>query len=138
MGALAQLAASKWKVADQQTKDKHNDEFRKDQETFLKEIARYQNILTDEQREKVKQMKLLISEKRKSRERRQRARENGKPKHPVPAFTQFLTEQTTKVDKTKVIFREFAVKMGEQWRAMTDLEKGPYMDKYKKDLATYS
>lgn len=137
MGILAQLAAAKWKQADQLTKDKYNEDFRKDQESFLKEIARYQNTLTDEQREKVKQMKLLISEKRKSREKRQKARELGKPKHPVPAFTQYLTEQTTKVDKTKVVFREFAVKMGENWRAMTEAEKAPYMDKYKVDMAAY-
>lgn len=137
MGVLAQLAASKWKEADQVTKDRHNADFRKDQEVFLKEIARYQNTLTDEQREKVKQMKLLISEKRKSREKRQKARELGKPKHPVPAFTQYLTEQTTKVDKTKVVFREFAVKMGEQWRAMSEAEKGRYLQKYKQDLEVY-
>lgn len=137
MGVLAQLAAAKWKQADQQTKDKYNDEFRKDQESFLSEIARYQNTLTDEQREKVKQMKVLISEKRKSREKRQKSRELGKPKHPVPAFTQYLTEQTTKVDKTKVVFREFAVKMGENWRAMSESEKAVYLDKYKVDMAAY-
>lgn len=137
MGILARLAASKWKLADQQTKDKYNDEYRMDQEVFVKEIARYQNTITDEQREKVKQMKLLISEKRKSRVKRQKARELGKPKHPVPAFTQYLTEQTTKVDKSKVIFREFAVKMGEQWRGMSDSEKAQYMDKYKVDMVDY-
>lgn len=137
MGALAQLAASKWKVTDQLTKDRYNEDFRRDQEVFLKEIARYQNTLTDEQREKVKQMKLLISEKRKSREKRQKARELGKPKHPVPAFTQFLTEQTQTVDKTKVVFREFAVKMGQQWRDMSEAEKAPYMNKYKQDMEGY-
>lgn len=137
MGDLARLAAAKWKLADQPTKDKYNQDFRKDQEGFLIEIARYQNVLTDEQREKVKQTKLLISEKRKSRERRQKARELGKPKHPVPAFTQYLTEQTTKVDKSKVVFKEFAVKMGEQWRNMSEAERGPFMMAYKRDIEAY-
>lgn len=137
MGVLAQLAASKWKQVDQPTKDRYNAEFRQDQEVFLKEIARYQNTLTDEQREKVKQMKLLISEKRKSREKRQKAREMGKPKHPIPAFTQYLTENSLKVDKTKTVFKEFAVKMGEQWRAMSPTEKGPYLDKYRDDMNAY-
>ena len=137
MGVLAQLAADKWKQTDQTTRERYYEDFRKDQEVFLKEIARYQNVLTDEQREKVKQMKLLISEKRKSREKRQKARELGKPKHPVPAFTQFLTELTLKIDKSKMVCKDFAITAGEKWRALSDAEKAPYLEKYKKDMDSY-
>lgn len=138
IGGLARLAASQWKAVDTDTKEKYVNEFRKDQETFLKDIARYQNGLSDEQREQVKQMKLLVSEKKKIREKRRDARKLGKPKQPVPPFMQFLQEETVKAGGSRSgKVKEFVISAGQKWRQLSSQDKETYLKRFREAREGY-
>lgn len=101
-------------------------------------MVEYHKNFTEEQREQVRQMKLLLKEKKQVRDRRKKAKELGRPKHPIPAFTQYLTEQVNAVrGKEDIEFRGLAAKFGAQWRGMAASEKEKYLAGYRNALVDY-
>lgn len=128
--------AKRWETVDEGTRQKLQEEYKKDKELYEKQYSQYATKLTPEMKES---LKLARQEKQEIRERRllkKRNRELEKPKRVASAFLRYTIEEKAK-NKNIGNYQEYLKQLGQQWAQLSDAQKKPYQDSYEKDAAAY-
>jgi len=135
---LVKLIGQKWTKLDEASKEHYSNAFHAEMGPYTKLLAKYNESLPQEVKDKEEQLKLEKQLKRDRRERRQRLESLGKPKKPATPFLQFIKAKFTPDpgkgrEHAKDQLKELSVK----WKALPDSEKAPYVAQYERDATAY-
>jgi len=135
---IVKIMANKWENLDEANKKKLQEEYKKDQISYLETRIKYDSKITDTQRNEIKQLKQKISDAKQKRAMRKRVKELGKPKKPSSAFLKFLVyERTATPQGSNQTYREWHKKTSEKWSRFSEAEKEPFIKDSKKELEAY-
>lgn len=134
---VVQECAKRWATHDEVKKQSLTASYLKEKEQYVKERARYENSLTDEQRDQLVEFKQDLAESREKRAYKKKLREMEKPKKPASGFIRFLSEQYATGDRGNLDYREYLRKVTATWKSMSDGQKKPYLDAFQEELKGY-
>ena len=137
VGEIIQRLAKQWETVDPKLKQKLEEEYRKEQRLFVEKRAVYDSQVTDEQKEVLKIARQDIRESKMKAEYRKRVRELGKPKRPGSPFTRFMSETKDQYPRGNLSYKEWQLKMAENWSKLGDAEKSKFTDATKKEYEVY-
>lgn len=137
---ISKLAAMQWQVLDSSAKAKLEEEFKKEQAVWIQKNAKYLSLLTDKDKEQIRQDRLEKTEEKAKREHRKRVKELGKPKRPLNGFLLYCIDQKPK-NLNREQNRKQIKELAQKWSNMSDSEKEPYNSrgadakaKYREDM----
>lgn len=130
--------AKRWETVDQATRQKLEDEYKKERDVYEKLNTQYKAKLTPEMVETLKMARQERQESREKRQLRKRNKELDKPKKIPSAFLRFLSEQRLKSPPPpSVSYQVFLKQVAEKWATLSDADKKPYFDAYHKEATGY-
>lgn len=130
--------SKEWHTIDEKEKQRLQDEYRRDLQTYVEQRARYDAKLTDNQRQLIKEARQERSEARNRRILRKRIKELGKPKRPPSAFFTFISNERKKSpEASQYSYREWQEKCTKKWSEMPANEKEVYLAEGRKLLEKY-
>ncbi|GAB0093268.1 transcription factor A, mitochondrial [Sergentomyia squamirostris] len=134
---IAKTIAKQWEGVDESKKKKYEEEYKKEQLSYVQRRTQYENKLTDEQKDNIRLMKETLAEKKEKRAYRKRVKELGRPKHPQSPFLIFLNEERKKNPQGSMPYREWMTKSSSKWLSMSDDFKEPFIQKSQKEMQKY-
>lgn len=134
---VVQECAKRWAVYDEGKKQGLNTLYQKDKEQFLKERLRYESSLTDEQKEQLGEFKQDLLDSREKRAYRKKVREMEKPKKPASGFLRFLSERYASGDRGQMPYREFQIKVADEWKTLPETQKKVYTEAFLHELKDF-
>ncbi|XP_060648955.1 LOW QUALITY PROTEIN: transcription factor A, mitochondrial [Drosophila nasuta] len=135
---IVQELSRRWVDVDAKLKERLQAEYKKDQESYVEQRAKYDAKITDEQRAELKQMKQDISDAKERKQLRKRVKELGRPKKPASAFLRFVASERLNTPQTpQQTYREWHQKATAKWSRLSDDEKAVYMQESRKELDHY-
>ncbi|XP_055386504.1 uncharacterized protein LOC129615367 [Condylostylus longicornis] len=135
---IVKILASKWENLDEINKKKLQEEYKKDQISYLETRTKYDSKVTDEQRGELKQLKQELADAKQKRAMRKRIKDLGKPKKPASAFLRFLKhERSATPQGPNQTYKEWHKKTVEKWARLSDVEKEPFVKESGKELEAY-
>ncbi|XP_062125674.1 transcription factor A, mitochondrial [Drosophila sulfurigaster albostrigata] len=135
---IVQELSRRWVDVDAKLKERLQAEYKKDQESYVEQRAKYDAKITDEQRAELKQMKQDISDAKERKQLRKRVKELGRPKKPASAFLRFVASERLNTPQTaQQTYREWHQKATAKWSRLSDEEKAVYMQESRKELDHY-
>ncbi|XP_068156663.1 transcription factor A, mitochondrial isoform X1 [Drosophila tropicalis] len=135
--AVRQLSKS-WVDVDAKLRDRLQDEYKKDKETYIALRAKYDATVTDEQRAEIRQIKQDLVDAKERRQLRKRVKELGRPKKPASAFLRFVASERINTPQTgQQTYRDWHQKATAKWTRLSDAEKAVYLQESRKELDQY-
>ncbi|XP_069705381.1 transcription factor A, mitochondrial-like isoform X2 [Periplaneta americana] len=90
---IIKLVAQEWEKTDMTLRQKLEAEYKREMVDFVSANVKYEQSLTNEQREEIKKAKVVIAHSKEKRKLKKKMKELGKPKRPASAFLLFLSEK---------------------------------------------
>lgn len=137
MKEVIQDCAKKWNQIDDIMKKKMKDEYLKEKEQYLTELAMHDKKLTDKQKQEIEAAKKDAIENKEKRAYKKRLIENKKPKKPASGHVRFVTEAFKERDRGELPMVEFGKQLAKEWHALPEAKKSVYKNAYKADFALY-
>ncbi|XP_067629163.1 transcription factor A, mitochondrial isoform X2 [Eurosta solidaginis] len=130
--------SQRWSEADEVTRNRLQDEFKRELQNFVEAKAKYEATMTDTQRAELKLLKDEIQEAKERRMMRKRIIMLGRPKRPASAFLRFLVQERTNAPQTaNQTYREWQAKCAEKWSRLSDKEKQPFLEETRREITVY-
>lgn len=135
---VVRMIGKSWEKVDDATKQKLENEYKKDKEVFEKELVKYESQLTPQMKEDLKTARNDRVERRARLAIKNRNKDLGKPKRAPSAFLVFASAERKKNPKTSnETVPTFIKKIGAKWNALNETEKKPFVEVAEKGLAQY-
>ncbi len=122
-----------WKVVSEEEKKKYEELAGKDKERYNEEKAKYVPPPGYENKPKKKQ-KTAGDDKEKAEKKK---KDPNAPKKPSTSYLFFSNEKRGELKSQGVNQNEIPAKLGEMWKALSDEQKKPYVQKQAEDKARY-
>lgn len=128
-----------WKTASEATKKKLQDEFKHEMEKYAIRISKYNNSLSVQQKEEIKEAFQELKEEKQRRDERlasaKKNKELGKPVKPVGAF--FLFCKSEQHHRGSRSITEFQVELSNKWQNLSESARQKYMQEAAKSQDAY-
>lgn len=134
---MVQECAKRWATHDESKKQSLNVLYQKDKEMFVQERARYENSLTEGQRDQLDEYKQDLLDSREKRAYKKKVREMEKPKKPASGFLRYLAERFASGERGETAYRDFQRKIVEEWKMMSETRKKTYIDAFHVEMKDY-
>lgn len=132
---IVKISAQEWEKADITVREQLQADYKREMAEFLAAQVKYDQMLTNEQREEIKKAKKDIAESKEKRLLKKKMKELGRPKRPLSPFLLFLYEN--KDGRGTQSFRDWQLSMGDKWEKLSEQQKSQYFTQYKKELEEY-
>ncbi|KAJ9578559.1 hypothetical protein L9F63_005209 [Diploptera punctata] len=132
---VVKIIAKEWQTVDEKVHEQLKEEYKKDMEKYAVAIQKYESLLTNEQKEDIKNAKLENKETKEKRKLKKKKMELGKPKRPNSPFLAFLTESKDK--RGNMDYADWQKQIAMEWENLPEDTKLPYIEKYKKAMTAY-
>lgn len=133
---IASLLGQKWTNLSDEEKQKFSEEYLQEMPAYSKQIEKYNQSLTEADKDAIKNAKLQKELRREKREKRDRNKELGKPKKPQTPFLLYLVPRTQKGIDPRA-YAEKCKEIANEWNNLPEDEKKPYMEKYQAEKLKY-
>lgn len=134
---IIKLTGEQWAKVDPNKKKILEAEYKKDQMAYLSKHAAYENKLTDEQKDQIKNFKAGLIELKEKRQLRKKIQELGKPKKPPSAFLHFLNDERKRNPHKNGLFLEWQRETAEKWKKLSEAEQEQYNKLHKTESQKY-
>ncbi|XP_012152233.1 mitochondrial transcription factor A [Megachile rotundata] len=140
---IVKKASLKWAELDPAEKEDFRRQYSRNYENYIKELKRFEDSLTDEQKQLLKEREKSLKHDNKSANDKQKKEAFGRPKKPLNAFLTYISSKRNEKDPN-IPYKDWLQSMSTNWKKMSNIEKEPYvirctdlMMQYKKDLAEW-
>ncbi|KAH7513778.1 high mobility group B protein 6 [Ziziphus jujuba] len=145
---ISNILGAKWKNVSAEEKKPYEEKYQAEKEAYLQVIAKEKReteamkLLEEEQKQKTA-MELLDQylqfkqDAEKETKKTKKERDPLKPKHPISAFFLFTNERRAALAAENKSVLEVAKITGEEWKKMTEEQKGPYEEIARKNKEKY-
>ncbi|KAK9998174.1 hypothetical protein SO802_017777 [Lithocarpus litseifolius] len=134
---ISNILGAKWKNVTAEEKKPHEEKYQAEEEAYLPVIAKEKReteamkLLEEEHKQKtamelLEQYLQFKQESEKENKKTKKEKDPLKPKHPMSAFFVFTNERRAALHAKKKSVLEIAKITGEEWKNMTEEQKGPY------------
>ncbi|XVE58018.1 hypothetical protein DITRI_Ditri04bG0136500 [Diplodiscus trichospermus] len=145
---VSNILGAKWKTVTAEEKKPYEEKYQTEKEAYLQVIAKEKReseamkLLEDEHKQKtamelLEQYLQFKQEAEKETKKSKKERDPLKPKQPMSAFFLFSNERRAALLAESKNVLEVAKIAGEEWKNMTDEQRGPYEEMAKKNKETY-
>lgn len=133
---IVRKASKAWAELDPVEKESFQMEYNKNHEAYVQEMERYNNSITDEQRQLWEEKKKEHSTSVKVSDTKRKSEAFGKPKRPSSAFLTYLAEKKNEKD-ANTPFSEWVKSVTKSWNEMSNTEKKSYVDRATESMVQY-
>ncbi|KAG7956371.1 hypothetical protein I3843_11G120900 [Carya illinoinensis] len=144
---ISNILGAKWKNVTAEEKKPYEEKYQAEKEVYLQVIAKEKReseamkLLEDEHKQKTA-MELLeqylhFKQEAEKETKKKKDKDPLKPKHPMSAFFLFTNDRRAALLAEKKNVLEVARITGEEWKNMTEEQKGPYEEMAKKNKEKY-
>ncbi|XP_065219730.1 uncharacterized protein LOC135845191 [Planococcus citri] len=133
---IVKIAAEKFKTLSAESLLPLQNAYSNDMELYKKEMEAYTANLTDEQKKVLEQLKAVDKKNMQRRQLKKDFKEANKPKRPLNAYMLFAQKRRTEIGPVANV-AEFTVKIGGEWKNLSEQERNKYVDESKKLLKKY-
>lgn len=135
---IVKQVSKEWETADPTLKQRLQEEYKKEQQTYIENRTKYDSKITEEQRQQLKELKQEKIDAKDRRMMRKRIKDLGRPKKPASGFIKFIAKERMLTPQTsKETFREWHQKATVRWGTLTDEQKSVYLIESRKELEKY-
>ncbi|XP_030951920.1 high mobility group B protein 6-like [Quercus lobata] len=145
---ISNILGAKWKNVTAEEKKPYEEKYQAEKEAYLQVIAKEKReteamkLLEEEHKQKtamelLEQYLQFKQESEKENKKTKKEKDPLKPKHPMSAFFVFTNERRAALHAEKKSVSEIAKITGEEWKNMTEEQKGPYEEIAKKNKEKY-
>ncbi|KAL0547011.1 hypothetical protein IC582_016932 [Cucumis melo] len=142
------ILGAKWKTIPAEEKKPYEEKYQAEKETYLRITSREKReseamkLLEEEQKQKtamelLEQYLQFKEEAEKENKKKKKEKDPLKPKQPMSAFFLFSNERRASLVAENKNIVELAKIAGEEWKNMTEEQKGPYEEMAKKNKEKY-
>lgn len=132
---IDKILATMWQSMDASDRENYRREYRSDLIKYFSttEYTKCRASLSDDDKRKIKEMKLEMKNRQALVAQQRKLRKLGKPKKPLPSFLRFLAEQTDR--KLKEPYKEYVMRVTKRWDDLSEMEKEKYKTPPKEEAA---
>ncbi|KAF3448679.1 hypothetical protein FNV43_RR09392 [Rhamnella rubrinervis] len=145
---ISNILGAKWKNVSAEEKKPYEERYQTEKEAYLKVIAKEKReteammLLEEEQKQKtamvlLEQYMQFKQDAEKETKKTKKERDPLRPKHPISAFFLFTNERRAALLAENKNVMEVAKITGEEWKNMTEEQKGPYEEMARKNKEKY-
>ncbi|GLT78124.1 hypothetical protein SLA2020_496700 [Shorea laevis] len=145
---ISNILGARWKTVTAEEKKPYEEKYQAEKEAYLQVMAREKREteamkLLDEEHKQKTAMELLEQylqykqEAEKENKKTKKEKDPLKPKHPMSAFFLFSNERRAALLAENKNVLEVAKITGEEWKAMTEEQRGPYEEMARKNKEKY-
>ncbi|EEF51321.1 high mobility group B protein 13 [Ricinus communis] len=145
---ISNILGAKWKNVSTEDKKPYEDKYQAEKEVYLQVVNKEKReseamkLLEEEQKQKtamelLEQYLQFKQETEKENKKTKKEKDPLKPKQPMSAFFLFSNERRASLLAENKNVREVAKIAGEQWKNMTEEQKGPYEEMAKRNKLRY-
>ncbi|KAA8528259.1 hypothetical protein F0562_035490 [Nyssa sinensis] len=146
---ISNILGTKWKTVSAEEKKPYEEEYQAKKEAYLKIVGNEKReneamkLLEEEQKQRtamelLEQYLQFKQEAEKVNKKTKKERDPLKPKHPMSAFFLFTNERRAALFAENKNVLEVAKITGEEWKNMSEAQKGPYEEMAKKNKEKYA
>lgn len=140
---VVKKASLKWAELDPSEKEDFRRQYNKNYEIYIKELKKFEDSLTNEQKELLKARVKSQKQDNKPINDKQKKKAFGKPKKPLTAFLAYVLSKKSEKDPN-IPYKGWLQLMSTNWKKMSTAEKEPFvtqstelMMQYKENLTEW-
>jgi len=133
---IMSMLGGKWSNLSEEEKQKYVEEYKQELPKYSQILADYKASLSPEDVEAIKKAKLAKELKKEKRDKRERVKDLGKPKKPATPFLSFIMGRAQK-GITPLAYAQRCKEFAKEWKALSDEEKKPLIDKFETEKQKY-